>query len=102
MKHLLIVLAISLFVISGCSNKSTPAAHRKAPPKAVAAEAVAEQPPPPAKITAKDLKLQTKRSPIKKYNDLSLHKARQEQNAESRAISNSSSKNSKGGAYSHK
>jgi hypothetical protein len=100
MKRLiLLLLFIVLFTISGCAQNSASVARKEAV-RAEAKEEAAAKPKPV--ITAKDLKLQTKSSPIKKYNELSLREARQEQNANRRSQNNSSASSSNGGSYSQK
>ncbi len=96
MKRLvLIILLVSLFAIGGCSQNSASAARQKAV-RPEATEAAAEQAKPKPVLTAKDLKLQTKSSPKKKYSDLSLGQAIREQQEAKRGQANSSRATSQG------
>ncbi len=89
---ILLVSLFSFFTASGCSSTSASAAQKKA----ARPEATAEQAKPKPVFTAKDLKLQTKSSPKKKYSDLSFRQARQEKGATQRSLSNNTGATSRG------
>ncbi len=81
MRHILLaMLCAALLTFGGCAKNSAPAyrADKPARPEAKASEEAR----PPKVLTGKDLKIQTKSAPIKKYNGLSLGEARRAESAE--------------------
>ncbi len=101
MKHILLaMLCAALLTFGGCAKNSAPAYRADKPSQQ---ETRAEEEAGPQKVlTGKDLKIQTKSSPIKKYNDLSLGEARRSESAKKMGMSNNSRTSKGSSPYSSK